>query len=107
MDTKSNATVPNVQVLWDLCRPKFGSRLEPDYGFCIAFMVDGETLLVGDSTKEGYARTRAHKPVRSQALLLRREQGAKFSTRKPNLEAKAGKFPSIVSKRGCKPLFQY
>ncbi|OMO93442.1 hypothetical protein COLO4_16873 [Corchorus olitorius] len=53
---------------YSLIGAKFGSRLEPDYGFCIAFMVDGETLLVGDSTKEGYARTRAHKPVRSQAL---------------------------------------
>lgn len=31
------------------------------------------TLLVGDSTKEAYARTRAKKPGRSQALVLRRE----------------------------------
>ncbi|OMP07289.1 hypothetical protein COLO4_07472 [Corchorus olitorius] len=56
----------------DLSRAKFGSGPEPDSGFSIAVVVDGElTLLVGDSTKEAYARTRAHKPVRSQALVLR------------------------------------
>ncbi|KAL4332769.1 hypothetical protein GQ457_07G037600 [Hibiscus cannabinus] len=70
----SSATVPNVQVYWDLSRAKFGSGPEPDSGFYIAIVVDGEmTLLVGDSAKEAYARTRAQKLGKSQALVLRRE----------------------------------
>ncbi|GMI81506.1 hypothetical protein like AT5G11000 [Hibiscus trionum] len=70
----SSATVPNVQVFWDLSRAKFGSGPEPDSGFYIAIVVDGEmALLVGDSVKEAYARTRARKPGKSQALVLRRE----------------------------------
>ncbi|XP_039007809.1 uncharacterized protein LOC120135623 isoform X2 [Hibiscus syriacus] len=71
----SSATVPNVQVFWDLSRAKFGSGPEPYSGFYIAVVVDGEmTLLVGDSAKEAYARTRAQKPRESQALVLRRER---------------------------------
>ncbi|KAG8471958.1 hypothetical protein CXB51_036522 [Gossypium anomalum] len=54
---------------------KFGSGPEPDSGFYIAVAVDGEmTLLVGDSIREAYARTKSYnKPGRSQALVLRRE----------------------------------
>ncbi|OMP12773.1 hypothetical protein COLO4_02777 [Corchorus olitorius] len=46
------------------------------------------TLLVGDSTKEAYARARAHKPVRSQALVLRREHV--FGSKVYNTKARFG-----------------
>ncbi|XP_007011756.2 PREDICTED: uncharacterized protein LOC18587729 [Theobroma cacao] len=85
----SSATVPNVQVFWDLSRAKFGSGPEPDSGFYIAVVVDGEmTLLVGDSTKAAYARTRAQKPRRSQALVLRREHV--FGSKVYNTKARFG-----------------
>ncbi|XVF35652.1 hypothetical protein REPUB_Repub18cG0164500 [Reevesia pubescens] len=85
----SSATVPNVQVFWDLSRAKFGSGPQPDSGFYIAVVVNGEmTLLVGDSTKEAYARTRAQKPRRSQTLVLRREH--LFGNKVYNTKARFG-----------------
>ncbi|XP_022751813.1 uncharacterized protein LOC111300448 [Durio zibethinus] len=85
----SSAKVPTVQVFWDLSSAKFGSGPEPDSGFYIAVVVDGEmTLLVGDSTKEAYVRTRAKKPERSQALVLRRENV--FGNRVYNTKARFG-----------------
>ncbi|XWS70479.1 hypothetical protein CRYUN_Cryun03dG0051600 [Craigia yunnanensis] len=85
----SSANVPNVQVFWDLSKAKFGSGPEPDSGFYIAVVVDGEmTLLVGDSTKEAYARTRTQKPGRSQALVLRREH--LFGNKVYNTKARFG-----------------
>ncbi|GMI95102.1 hypothetical protein HRI_003179500 [Hibiscus trionum] len=72
----STATIPNVHVFWDFSRAKFGSGPEPESGFFIAVVVDGEMiLLVGDSTKEAYARTKAQiqKPGKTQALVSRRE----------------------------------
>ncbi|XVF48296.1 hypothetical protein PTKIN_Ptkin03bG0179000 [Pterospermum kingtungense] len=85
----SSATVPNVQVFWDLSRAKFGSGLEPESGFYIAVVADGEmTLLVGDSPKQAYARTRAQKPERSQALVLRREHV--FGNKVYNTKARFG-----------------
>ncbi|KAK8535210.1 hypothetical protein V6N13_081349 [Hibiscus sabdariffa] len=72
----STATIPNVHVYWDFSRAKFGSGPEPESGFYIAVVVDGEMiLLVGDSTKEAYARTRAQiqKPGKTHALVSRRE----------------------------------
>ncbi|KAE8700313.1 deSI-like protein [Hibiscus syriacus] len=62
------ATPPTLQIsVW--------IRPEPNSGFYIAIVVvDGEmALLVGDSAKEAYARTRAQKPGKTQALVLRRE----------------------------------
>ncbi|XVE53558.1 hypothetical protein DITRI_Ditri03aG0012600 [Diplodiscus trichospermus] len=85
----SSAAVPNVQVFWDLSSAKFRSGPEPQSGFYIAVVVDGEmTLLAGDSTKEAYARTRAQKPGRSQALVLRREHV--FGNKVYNTEARFG-----------------
>ncbi|KAK5825251.1 uncharacterized protein LOC108485445 [Gossypium arboreum] len=72
----SSATVPNVKIFWDLSRAKFGSGPEPDSGFFVAVVVDGEmTILVGDATKEAYTRTRAQNPGSrsSQTLVLRKE----------------------------------
>ncbi|XVE71241.1 hypothetical protein DITRI_Ditri10aG0134900 [Diplodiscus trichospermus] len=88
----SSATVPNVRVFWDLSRAKFGSGPEPESGFYIAVLVDGEMmLLVGDSIKEAYARTRAQKPGRGQALVLRREHvfGNKVYTTKARFGGKS------------------
>ncbi|KAL4297968.1 hypothetical protein GQ457_12G019960 [Hibiscus cannabinus] len=70
----SCSTVPNVKVFWDFSRAKFGSGPEPESGFFVAVVVDGEMmLLVGDAVKEAYSRTRAKRPRRSQGLVLRRE----------------------------------
>ncbi|XP_044471090.1 uncharacterized protein LOC123200058 [Mangifera indica] len=64
-----------IQIFWDLSRAKFGSGPEPQSRFYIAVVVDGEiALLVGDSTREAYARTKARKPEKaSRVLVLRRE----------------------------------
>ncbi|XP_062164852.1 uncharacterized protein LOC133871415 [Alnus glutinosa] len=65
----------NTQIFWDLTKAKFRSAgPEPHSGFYIAVVVDGEmTLLVGNCTKEAYAKTKAQKPKSSQVLVLRRE----------------------------------
>ncbi|KAK8523461.1 hypothetical protein V6N13_113407 [Hibiscus sabdariffa] len=72
----STAANSDVHVFWDFSRAKFGSGHEPESGFYIAVVVDGEMiLLVGDSTKQAYARTGAQiqKPGKGQALVSRRE----------------------------------
>ncbi|XP_030955634.1 uncharacterized protein LOC115977756 [Quercus lobata] len=64
----------NTQIFWDLTRAKFGSGPEPQSKFYIAVVVDKEiTLLVGDSTKEAYAKTKAQRPKSNQVLVLKRE----------------------------------
>ncbi|GMH12476.1 hypothetical protein Nepgr_014317 [Nepenthes gracilis] len=80
----------NIVIFWDLTGAKF-SGPEPESGFYIAVVVDGEmTLLVGDSDKEAYARTKAKMPRKSQALVIRREHvfGNKFYATKANFEGK-------------------
>ncbi|XP_057959460.1 uncharacterized protein LOC131151954 [Malania oleifera] len=75
----------NVRVFWDLTRAKYGSGPEPQSGFFVAVVVEGEmTLLVGDRRREAYAKTRARKAERTQVLLLRREHlfGNKIYTTK-------------------------
>ncbi|KAK8660698.1 hypothetical protein V6N13_051613 [Hibiscus sabdariffa] len=42
----STATIPNVHVFWDFSRAKFGSGPEPESGFYIAVVVDGEMILL-------------------------------------------------------------
>lgn len=64
----------DIRVFWDLTRAKFGSWPEPQHGFYVAVVADGEMiLLVGDSEKEAYNKTRAKKAERTQVLVLRRE----------------------------------
>ena len=47
---------------------------QPNAGFYVAVVIDGEmVLLVGDSSKDAYAKTKAHKPKNGQFLLLKRE----------------------------------
>ncbi|KAE8663433.1 hypothetical protein F3Y22_tig00112980pilonHSYRG00052 [Hibiscus syriacus] len=70
----SCSSVPNVKVFWDFSRAKFGSGPEPESGFFVAAVVDGEMmLLVGDAIKEAYSRTRAKRCRRSQGHVSRRE----------------------------------
>ncbi|KDP33539.1 hypothetical protein JCGZ_07110 [Jatropha curcas] len=74
INQEPNASVPGVQIFWDLSRAKFGSGPEPQSGFYIAVVVDREIiLLVGDLTKQACAKTRAKRADRSQVLVLRRE----------------------------------
>ncbi|KAK2989869.1 hypothetical protein RJ640_018139, partial [Escallonia rubra] len=73
---KLNATSATkaVYLYWDLTRAKFGSRPEPQSGFYFAVVIDGKmTLLVGDSPQQAYAKTKALKPNKTQAMVLRRE----------------------------------
>ncbi|XP_062097831.1 uncharacterized protein LOC133803734 [Humulus lupulus] len=70
----SKTLAPNIRIYWDLSRARFGSGPEPQSGFFVAVVVDGEvTLLVGDMAKECYAKTRAQTPTTPQALVLKRE----------------------------------
>ncbi|MCD7463977.1 hypothetical protein HAX54_051863 [Datura stramonium] len=70
----------NVYIFWDLSKAKFRSGPEPRSGFYIAVIFNGEmVLLVGDSPKEAYSRTRARNPEKNPNpnpnpnLVLRRE----------------------------------
>ncbi|KAJ4958003.1 hypothetical protein NE237_025114 [Protea cynaroides] len=74
-----------IEIFWDLTKVKFNSGPEPQSGFYVGVVVDGEmTLLVGDSCNEAYKRTRARKPERTHVLVLRREHvvGNKYYTTK-------------------------
>ncbi|GLU01263.1 hypothetical protein SLE2022_185760 [Rubroshorea leprosula] len=86
------ASIPNAYIFWDLSRAKLGSGPEPESGFYIAVVVKGEmTLVIGDSTKQAFSRTRAQKPPRSQVLLLRKEHvfGNRVYTTKANFGGKS------------------
>ncbi|CAH9084077.1 unnamed protein product [Cuscuta epithymum] len=70
--------IRNGHIFWDLSRAKFGSGPEPRSGFFIAVVIDGEiVLLVGDSHKEAYSKTRARIPGEGagpgQTMVLKRE----------------------------------
>ncbi|KAJ4952987.1 hypothetical protein NE237_029819 [Protea cynaroides] len=80
-----NNPTRKVEIFWDLTKVKFDSGSEPQSGFYVAVVVDGEMILVvGDSCDEAYRKTRAKKPERSQVLILRREHvvGNKYYTTK-------------------------
>ncbi|KAL5783042.1 hypothetical protein ACOSP7_008071 [Xanthoceras sorbifolium] len=74
-NTSTTDAASAIRIFWDLSRAKFGSGPEPQSGFYIAVVFDGEmTLLVGDSTKQAYSKTKAQKtPRTNQVLVLRRE----------------------------------
>ncbi|GLT85268.1 hypothetical protein SLE2022_034620 [Rubroshorea leprosula] len=81
--------VPNAYIFWDLSRAKFGSGPEPESGFYIAVVVNGEmTLLIGDSSKQAYSRTKSQRPEKNQVLLLKREH--MFGNRIYSTRAKFG-----------------
>ncbi|GAV59971.1 DUF868 domain-containing protein [Cephalotus follicularis] len=87
----SNTTPPNIHIFWDLSKAKFGSGPEPLSGVYISVVVDGEmSLLVGDLTKEAYAKTKALRPGSPQVLVLRREHmfGNKVYTSKARFGGK-------------------
>ncbi|KAL3587100.1 hypothetical protein D5086_013967 [Populus alba] len=74
INQEANTPTPRIQIFWDFSRAKFGSGHEPQSGFYIAVVVEREmVLLVGDLTKEAFAKTKALKKERAQVLVLRRE----------------------------------
>ncbi|KAL2548622.1 NADPH oxidase [Forsythia ovata] len=78
-------------IFWDLSRAKYGAGPEPQTGFYIAIVIDGEiVLLVGDSSKEAYAKTKARNQNRNQTMVVRREHvyGNKLYTTKANFGGK-------------------
>ncbi|CAA3021294.1 Hypothetical predicted protein [Olea europaea subsp. europaea] len=84
-------SVKNAYIFWDLSRAKYGAGPEPQTGFYIAIVIDGEmVLLVGDFAKEAYAKTKARNPNRNQTMVLRREHvyGNKLYTTKANFGGK-------------------
>ncbi|XP_042488670.1 uncharacterized protein LOC122068824 [Macadamia integrifolia] len=91
-----------VEIFWDLTKVKFNSGPEPQSGFYVAVVIDGEMiLLVGDSYNQAYSKTRARKPERTQVLILRREHvvGKKYYTTKARF---GGKIRCIsIDCRGC------
>ncbi|XP_077222516.1 uncharacterized protein LOC143856243 isoform X1 [Tasmannia lanceolata] len=67
-------TNTQIEFYWDLTRAKFLSGPEPDSGFYIAVVVDGQmTILLGDSHDKAYAKTRAKMGLKNSVLVLRRE----------------------------------
>jgi len=74
INQEPDTPTPRIQIFWDLSRARFGSGPEPQSRFYIAVVVEGEVVLVvGDLTKEAFAKTKALKQERPQVLVLRRE----------------------------------
>jgi len=64
----------NTHLFWNLSKAKFGSGPEPDSGFYFAVVVDNEmTLLVGDSNKDAYAKSKSKEHKNFQYLVMKRE----------------------------------
>ncbi|KAH7446510.1 hypothetical protein KP509_01G059900 [Ceratopteris richardii] len=62
------------EVFWDLLSAKYNVGPEPQQGYFVAIVCDGEmVLLLGDKTKEAYSQTRA-KPAAVEATLLSRKE---------------------------------
>ncbi|KAL5698842.1 hypothetical protein ACHQM5_029823 [Ranunculus cassubicifolius] len=80
-----------IEIYWDLTKAKFYSSPEPQSGFYVSVVVDGEMiLLVGDLRSAAYARTKASKVEKTQSLILRREHvfGNKLYTTKARFGGK-------------------
>ncbi|KAI3454244.1 hypothetical protein Pfo_010907 [Paulownia fortunei] len=76
------------KVFWDLSSAKYGSGPEPQSGFYVAIVIDGEmVLLMGDSPKEAYLRTVATEKRFQAPMILRREHvyGTKLYSTKANI----------------------
>ncbi|KAJ6732258.1 hypothetical protein OIU79_003395 [Salix purpurea] len=87
---------PRIQIFWDLSRAKFGSGPEPQSRFYIAVVVEREmVLVVGDLTKEAFAKTKALKQERPQVLVLRREHV--FGNRVYTTRARFGGKDRVIS----------
>jgi hypothetical protein len=64
----------NTHLFWNLSKAKFGSGPEPNSGFYFAVVVDNEmTLLVGDSNKDAYTKSKSKEPKNFQYLVMKRE----------------------------------
>ncbi|KAK7283114.1 hypothetical protein RIF29_12409 [Crotalaria pallida] len=80
---------PNTLLFWNLSKAKFASGPEPYSGFYVALVVDHRiTLLIGDSDKDAYAKSKATEPKNSQFLVLKREHV--FADKVYNTRAKFG-----------------
>ncbi|KAF5819204.1 hypothetical protein HanRHA438_Chr02g0086431 [Helianthus annuus] len=77
-----------IQIFYDLSRAKFGSGPEPVAGFYIAATVSGQmTLLIGDSPKQAYSKTKSIQSNKSQITILRREHVYAISNKKYTTKA--------------------
>ncbi|XP_024516491.1 uncharacterized protein LOC9642892 [Selaginella moellendorffii] len=74
-----------VEVFWDLSSAKYLCGPEPQDGFYLAIVSDGEVaLLLGDMVREAYKKTQARPPTIEAMLLSRREHvfGKRYYTTK-------------------------
>ncbi|KAI3823536.1 hypothetical protein L1987_04975 [Smallanthus sonchifolius] len=77
-----------IQIHYDLSRAKFGSGPEPVSGFYIAATVSGQmTLLIGDSPKQAYNKTKSTQSNKTQITVLRREHVAGINNKKYTTKA--------------------
>ncbi|KAL8503653.1 hypothetical protein ACS0TY_022400 [Phlomoides rotata] len=61
-------------ILWDLSGAKYGSGPEPESGFYITIVVDGEIILcIGDSVKQAHSKIAAALSNSQSPMILRRE----------------------------------
>ncbi|XP_071708673.1 uncharacterized protein [Rutidosis leptorrhynchoides] len=77
-----------IQIYYDLSRAKFGSGPEPISGFYITVTFAGEiALLVGDSPKQAYSKTKSIQSNKTQITVLRREHVAGIAHKKYTTKA--------------------
>ena len=70
----SKKLAPDTFLFWNLSRAKFGAAPEPLSGFYVALVVHNHmTLLIGDSTKDAFSKSKARHPNTPQLLLLKKE----------------------------------
>nr|XP_043623038.1 uncharacterized protein LOC122594675 [Erigeron canadensis] len=77
-----------IQIHYDLSRAKFGSGPEPISGFYIAATMSTQMiLLIGDSMKQAYSKTKLSPNINSQITILRREHVTGISNKKYSTKA--------------------
>ncbi|KAK1408382.1 hypothetical protein QVD17_40109 [Tagetes erecta] len=77
-----------IHIHYDLSKAKFGSGPEPVSGYFIAVTYSNQmTLLIGDSHKQAYNKTKSISTNKSQITVLRREHVAGISNKKYTTKA--------------------